>query len=228
MTATTLAVFARAIGFLARAPGLSRAGIPAVVRAGFAMALAVAIAPSLHAVRARDGAGLLLLFAGEGIAGTVFGIGATLVTEAVSAAGRMLDDLVGLRASIPGISVAPAGFGGLWSLTFVAAFFALGGVEALVIAFTRTFAVVPLGTILDPGLLRAVGVGFGATFARLCLELAAPAVCVSLSVHISLGALLRVVPRFSHLSIAFPAAYVAVLLVAFASLTFLGDLAVSR
>ena len=224
MTATTLAAFARAVGFFARAPGLSRAGIPAAVRAVFAFALALAVAPSLGAAHARDAASLTVLLAGEALCGAVFGVSATLIAEAAAAAGRMLDDLVGLRASVPGIAIAPSGFGGLWTLTFVAAFFALGGVERLIVAFAHSFTVVPLGASLDPGLVRHVGIGLGAAFARLSFELAAPAICASLCLHLGLGALTRTIPRFASLSLAFPVAYAAVLLVAFSSLTVIRDL----
>ncbi|MGH7683978.1 MAG: flagellar biosynthetic protein FliR [Vulcanimicrobiaceae bacterium] len=47
MTATLWLAFARAIGFFARAPGFARLGVPPALRAGFAFALAVAIAPSI-------------------------------------------------------------------------------------------------------------------------------------------------------------------------------------
>lgn len=228
MTATTLAIFARAIGFFARAPGLSRLGVPPAIRAIFAFALALAVAPSLGGMRTPGAASFVLLLVGEALAGAVFGIAATLVAEAAAAAGRMLDDLVGMRASVPGIAVAPVGFGGLWSLTFVAAFFALGGIDALVVAFAHSFTVLPLGAPLAPGTLRQVGIGFGAAFARLSLELAAPAICVTLCVHLGLGALARVVPRFGHLALAFPAAYAAVLLVAFSSIVAMRDLASAR
>jgi flagellar biosynthetic protein FliR len=225
MTATLLAVFARAIGFFARAPGLSRAGVPAAVRALFAFALALGVAPA-HAARAdSNAAAFVALIAGEALVGAVLGIVATLVAEAVAAAGRMLDDLAGLRASVPGLAIGPAGFGGLWSLVFVSAFFGLGGIEALVAAFAHSFDVVPLGAVLHAEMLRRIGFGFGAAFARLALELAAPAICVAACIHVGLAALARVLPRFGGLSLAFPAAYAGVLIVAFLSLGLVRELA---
>ena len=224
MSTTLFAVFARAVGFFARAPGLSRSGIPAPVRAVFAFALALALAPSLPRVSQRDAASFLALCIGEALVGVVLGIGATLVAECVAAAGRILDDLAGIRASVPGLAVAPAGFGGLWSLVFTFAFFALGGIDALIVAFAHSFALVPLGAALDPRLLRHVGLGFGVAFARLSLELAAPAICVVLCIHLGLAALCRVIPRFGQLSLTFPIAYAGVLLVAFVSLALIREL----
>ena len=207
---------------------MTRLNVPPAVRAIFGFALALAIAPSIGAVHVRDAASAVVLLAVEALTGAVLGIAATLVTEAVSAAGRMLDDLVGLRASIPGIAVAPAGFGGLLSLTFVAAFFATGGVDALVIAFAHSFKVAPPGAALDRHTLQNIGIGFGAAFARLSLELAAPAICASLCLHLGFATLARVVPRFANLSPAFPMAFGAVMLAAFLSLAGVRELAAAR
>jgi flagellar biosynthesis protein FliR len=224
MTATLWLAFARAIGFFARAPGFARLGVPPALRAGFAFALALAIAPSLP--RASPGGGAFLIaIAGEALAGTALGIAATLVAEAVAAAGRVLDDFVGLRASVPGIAVAPAGLGGLWTLVFTTAFFTLGGCDALVAAFARSFSVLPLGAALDGEILRRSSIGFAISFMRLALELATPGLCIALCIHAGLAALARVVPRFAHLSLAYPAAYAGVLLVAFVSLGALRTLA---
>lgn len=228
MTAALWLVFARAIGFLARAPGFSRLGVPPAVRAVFAFALALAIAPSITSGTQRDAGLFVFAIAGEALAGATLGIAATLVAEAVGAAGRVLDDFIGLRASVPGVAVAPAGLGGLWTLVFTTAFFTLGGCDALVAAFARSFSVFPLGAMLDGEMLRRAGIGFALSFMRLALELAMPGLCIALCIHAGLAALARVVPRFSHLSLAYPIAYAGVLLAAFASLGTLRTLAGGR
>ena len=228
MTATLFAVFARAAGFFVRAPGFSRTNVPASVRALFAFTLAIAVLPVAGNVRESSAEAFLAVVASEALTGAVFGFGATLVFEAVAGAGRMLDDLVGLRASIPGIGVAPAGFGGLWLLVFIAAYFALGGIDALIAAFAKTFSVVPLGAALDVETLRSVGFTYAPHFVRLCLQLATPAICVTLCVHAGLAVLARVIPRFGHLSLAYPAAYAGVMLTAFVSLASLRDVGAYR
>jgi len=225
MTATLWLVFARAIGFFARAPGFSRQNVPAIVRAGFAFALALAVAPSQPRIVEHDLATFAFVAAGETFAGAVMGIAATLVAEAVAAAARILDDFVGLRASVPQVAVAPPGFGGLWSLVFTAGFLALGGIDVLIAAFAHSFSVLPLASTANADLLRHVGFGFGVAFAHLTLELAAPSLCIALCIQLGLAVLARVVPRFGHLSLAYPLAYAGVLLVAFASLSTLRDLA---
>ena len=226
MNVTLWLAFARALGFFARAPGLSRQNVPMMMRAGFAFAVALAIAPSLPRNVARDPQTLLLLVAGELAVGAAFGLTATLVAEAAGAAARILDDYVGLRASVPNLNVAPAGLGGLWTLAFTAAFFALGGFDAMVLAFARTFSFVQPGALIAGDTLRHIGLSSGVRFASLTLQLASPPLCIALCVHLGAGALTRVVPRFSHLSVGYPAAFAAVLLAAFASLGALRDLAV--
>ena len=223
MTASLLAVFARALGFFARSPGFSRVNVPANVRVLFAFVLAIAVAPSVRGRHDSSTVALLGLVAGEAFVGAAFGLGATLIFEAFAAAGRMLDDLVGLRASLPGIGVAPVGFGGLWLLVFIAAYFALGGVDALIVTFGKTFATVPIGSALDAHTLRSVGFEYAPRLARLCLGFAAPAICVTLCIHLGLAVLSRVVPRFGHLSLTYPIAYAGAMLIAFLSLASVRD-----
>jgi flagellar biosynthetic protein FliR len=228
VTATLLAVFARAVGFFARAPGFSRANVPPSARVVFALALTIAVLPSAGRLHEHAITTISLIVVNEALTGAVLGFGATLVFEAFAAAGRMLDDLVGLRASVPGIAVAPVGFGGLWLLVFIAAFFALGGVDALIVAFVRTFSAIPLGGLIGDPALRSVEFAYLPTLARVCLQLAAPAICVTLCVHAGLGVVTRVIPRFGHLSLAFPAAYAAAMLTAFVTLAAVRDLAAAR
>lgn len=225
MTAALWLIFARALGFFARAPGISRAGIPVPLRVGFAFALAVAIAPLQRPFKPHDAATLSLLLAGETCVGAVLGLSATLVAEAVSAAGRLLDDFVGLRASVPSIAVAPAGIGGMWALVYATAFFALGGCDALATGFAESFSVVPLGAVPGLAMLHHLGIGVGVAFARTAFELSAPGICVALCIHLGSAALVRVIPRLSGLWLAHPPAFGGVLLVAFVSLAALRELA---
>lgn len=228
MTATLWLVFARGLGFFARAPGFGRQNVPAIVRVAFGFALALAVAPSQPRIVEHDAAAFVVAAACELLTGAAMGIAATLVAEAAGAAARLLDDFVGLRASVPQVAVAPPGFGGLWSLVFVAGFFALGGIDMLIVAFADSFHIVPLASAANSELLRSLGLSFGAKFARLALELAAPALCVALCIQLGFAALARVIPRFGHLSVAYPLAYAGVLLLAFASLSSLRELAILR
>jgi len=57
------------------------------------------------------------------------------------AAGRLLDDYVGLRGSVPTANVtAASGFGRLWSSVFLAAFFLLDGWAIVITRFAQSLA----------------------------------------------------------------------------------------
>ena len=223
MSATALLVFARALGVIARAPGFSRAGVPAPARAGFAFVLALGVAAWQPDAGPMNALAFGAVAIGEVLIGLLLGFAASLVAQAAAAAGGLVDDLVGLRA-LPGITVAPPGFGGLWALVFVVAFFGLGGVDALVLAFAQSFVLLPLGVQPDPSSLGTFASGFIGAFLRLALQLAAPAIGISLIVQLALGALGRILPRFGNLTLGFPAAYAGVLLAAFAALAWIRDL----
>ncbi|MBV8074237.1 MAG: flagellar biosynthetic protein FliR [Candidatus Eremiobacteraeota bacterium] len=216
MAATIWFVFARAAGFVARAPGL-RANVPVPLRAALALGLALVVVPQRRAA-AHDALTFAALLAGESLFGALLGFAASLVSEAVGCAGRLLDDFSGVRAGVPFAAVAPPGIGGIWSLVFLAAFFALGGIELTIAAFARSFDLFPIGTALDPRALHAFVLGGGVAFVRLAVALAMPAISLALLVHLTVAAIGRVVPRFGNLTLAFPAAFAAVFLAAFAAL----------
>jgi len=223
VSTTALLVFARALGFVARAPGFSRASVPVPLRAGFAFVLALSVAAWQPKVGPLHALALGTAAIREVLIGALLGFAASLIAETVAAAGGLVDDLVGLRA-LPGIAVAPPGFAGLWTLVFVVALFALGGVDMLVLAFAQSFVVLPLGPQLDSRALTPFGIGFIGPLVRLALQLAAPAIGISLVVQLALGALGRILPRFGSLTLGFPAAYAGVLLAAFAALGWIRDL----
>ncbi|MBV8600176.1 MAG: flagellar biosynthetic protein FliR [Candidatus Eremiobacteraeota bacterium] len=224
MSATLTLVFARAVGFVARAPGF-RANVPAPLRAGFALLLACAVIPN-ERVPPADAATFALLVAGEVLVGALLAFAAALVSECVACAGRLLDDFAGVRAALPGTTLAPAGFGGLWSLVFWAAFFAFGGIELTILAFARSFELLPIGHAIDGRAPAAFSIAAGVGFFHLAFDLALPALATGLVVHLSLGALGRVVPRFGNPTLAFPAAFAVVLLAGFAALPAIEQLAV--
>ena len=60
-------VFARCAGFVLRAPGFSHPAVPAPLRAGFAYALALAIAAGLHVSVDLPLGAFVLALAGEAV-----------------------------------------------------------------------------------------------------------------------------------------------------------------
>jgi flagellar biosynthetic protein FliR len=226
VTQTVLLVFARSAGLVFRAPGFSHPNVPAPVRAGFALALAFAIAPHVRAGGALDGAAFAIAITGETLLGATIGVGASLLYDGAYYAGRFVDDYVGVRASVPTANVTSAqAFGRLWSSVFLAGFFLLDGYVPVVNAFAESFDRIPAGVLVTHDALMHVAFALPATIVRAALAIAAPAIAVVLTVQIALGAVARVVPRFASFSLAFPVVFAAALLATIAGVPLLAPLA---
>jgi flagellar biosynthesis protein FliR len=210
-----LLVYARCAGFVFRAPGLSHPSVPSALRAGFALALAIAIprSPAPAGIHV-DGAAFVTALLTEFLLGSAIGMAASLVYDGAYAGGRLVDDYVGVKAMAPSLQlVAPSGFGRVWSLAFTGAFFLSGAYRPALLAFTETFTRMPPGSTLHAGQWAGFASAFAATIVAVALQVAAPAVGLAFVVQIALGTLSRVVPRFGSFTLAFPLAFAAALIV---------------
>jgi flagellar biosynthesis protein FliR len=208
---TQLLVLARCLGFVFRAPGFSHPSVPAPLRAGFALLLAMAVAPGVRAaVPAMNGAALVVALAAEFLIGGALGMAASLLYDGAYAGGRVVDDYVGVRAIAPSLQlVAPSGFGRVWSLALTGAFFLTGAYRVTLAGFARSFARMQPGSAPDPSAWSGFVASFAAGFADVALQVAAPAVGLAFVMQIALGALSRVVPRFGSFTLAFPLSFAA-------------------
>ena len=221
MTATAWLVFARCAGFASRAPGFSHPSVPHAVRAGVALLLTVAIAPGVRAAHTERTA-LLVALVIEFLLGTAIGMGASLIYDGAYAGGRILDDYVGVKAIAPSVAlVAPSGFGRIWSLAFTGGYFLFGAYRVTVLAFSESFARVPLGAPFDPHAWLAYAATLAATIVLVAVAVAAPAIALAFVVQIALAALSRTIPRFIGFSLSFPLVFGAVLLVTTVSIPLL-------
>ena len=209
-----LLVFARCAGFVFRAPGLSHPSIPMPLRAGFAAALAMAVAHSGVARTQLHGVAALAAVAFEFLIGSALGMAAALLYDAAYAGGRAVDDYVGVRAIAPSVAlVAPSGFGRVWSLAFTGAFFLSGAYRIVLLNFAQSFARIPSGATVPAVQWAAFAASFLTSFVAVAAEIAAPAIGVAFMVQVAIGALARVVPRFGSVTLAFPLAFAAALIV---------------
>lgn len=208
---TALLVFARCAGFVFRAPGFSHPSVPAPLRAGFAVILAMAIALPSHATIERfDGWALVVGGVSELLLGSAIGMTASLIYDAAYAGGRIVDDYVGMRAIAPSLQlVAPSGFGRVWSLAFTGGFFLSGAYRPALLGFTQTFESIPVGLPLHAAGWSAYVAAFATTFVGIALQIAAPAVGLAFVAQIAIGVISRVIPRFGSFTLAFPLAFAA-------------------
>lgn len=222
MTQTTLLVFARAAGLVARAPGFSHPSVPMIVRAGFAFALACAVAPHVPAVPDLDLGTFTLALAADVLLGAAIGFGAALLYDAAYFAGRTIDDYVGVRGSVPGAAVTSAqAFGRLWSSIFLAALLLLDGWVPVVRTFADSFARVGPASFVAPQAWLSFAATLAGTSLRAAFVVAAPAIATAAALQFALAAVTRVVPRMSSFTLAFPIVLAAVLLVTIVSVPLL-------
>jgi len=225
MSQGTLLALARCAGFFFRAPGFSHPSVPPMLRAGLALLFALALGSSVSASPTLDLARFSLAIASEVAIGAAIGFGASLLYDGAYAAGRLLDDYVGIRGSVPTANVtAASGFGRLWSSVFLAGFFLLDGWAIVISTFAQSFASVPPGRLIAANAWSAYAFALPATIARAALMMAAPAVVVAAVVQLTLGAIARVVPRFSSFTLAFPIVFAATILVTIATVPLLAPL----
>jgi flagellar biosynthesis protein FliR len=225
MTQTALLVFARAAGLIARAPGFSHPSVPPVVRAGFAFALALAVAPTVARGPELSLVALTAAIASDLALGAAIGASAALLYDGAYVAGRTVDDYLGVRSSVPNANVTSAqAFGRLWSYAFLAAFVLLDGWVPVVNAFAASFAHVAPGGLVGAHDLLRFALALPATILRAALLVAAPAIAVAAALQIGLAAVARVVPRFASFTLAFPIVFGAALLVTLVTVPLLAPL----
>jgi flagellar biosynthesis protein FliR len=214
-----LLVFARSAGLMFRAPGFTHPAVPMIVRLALALGLALGIAPAIGAPRAMDLASFSIAIAGEVAIGAAIGIGASLLYDGAYYGGRMIDDYVGFRGSVPNAAVTSAqGFGRLWSSLFLAGFFLLDGDAVLIRAFAESFDHVGAGALIAPASWQHFALALPQAIAKAALLVAAPAIAVAAVVQVALAAVTRVVPRFATFTLSFPLVFAAAILVTIATL----------
>jgi flagellar biosynthetic protein FliR len=205
VTALQALVFARCAGFVFRAPGFSHPSVSAPVRAALAYTMALAIASGVRRAQALDAAGFVCALGTEIVIGAAIGTAASMLYDGAYAGGRSLDDYVGIRASVPSAGiVAGAGFGRLWSLAFTAGFFVFGAHRVAIAAFVHAFDALPPGAFVASGSLATFSMTLPVTLLRAALSIAGPAIATAFVVQVALGAIGRMVPRFSTFTLAFP------------------------
>jgi flagellar biosynthetic protein FliR len=219
-------VFARCAGFVFRSPGFSHAAVPPIVRVGLALALAIGIAPSLHAPSALAGGSFVLALAIELCAGAMIGLAASVLYDGISAGARALDDYVGIQDSVRfAANAAGDAFSQLWTIVFLAAFFVFGGYQLLIVVFANGFETLPPGALLQPSHVMDLAVSLPSLAIRAALIVAGPGILLGFLAQLALGAVARVIPRFASFTLTFPIVFAIVLLATLATLPFATNLA---
>lgn len=214
MSATALLVFARCAGFVFKAPGFSHPNVPAPLRAGLAFVLALGLRPGVVSIGRLFGAELVFAAAVEVALGAAIGTAAAVFYDGAYAAGRALDDYVGIRGSVPNAALfAASGFGRIWSLTFISGFFLLGGYGVVITVLADGFARLPPGALLHGASLARFAIALPSLILKAAVLIAGPAIVVVFVAQCALGSLSRVIPRFASFTLFFPVNFAGALIV---------------
>jgi flagellar biosynthesis protein FliR len=204
-------VLARAGRVIALLPGLAETGVPTVVRAGLAGALAMlltpAVAPLVPAVPAAPALAAGMVGA-ELLVGLWLGFLARVLVLALPMAGQILATLLGLSSVLqpdPELGPQTSAIARLFAVAAPAVVLASGLYALPLAALARSYGLFAPGAVLPSGagaeaVARAVTAGFG-----LALRLCAPALLASVVWSVAAGILARVAPRVQVYFLAMPA-----------------------
>ncbi|TCP15593.1 flagellar biosynthetic protein FliR [Crenobacter luteus] len=200
--------FCRFVAALTVAPLLGEAMVPARVRIGAALALAVAVQPALRGTPAIDPFslyGVIVAFE-QVVIGLVFGMALQLVMTVLSLLGFLVSSQMGLSMAVmndPGNGSSSDVVSTLLYLLGALLFFAIDGHLVLVQIVHSSFVAWPVGGGVDAASLRALAGGLGWAFSAAVL-LALPAVFATFVVQVGFGLINRVAPALNLFSLGFP------------------------
>lgn len=195
-------VFFRLAGMMVAAPVFGGGRIPQRVKVGFALVLAVGVMPgvavpvSLPASTWDLAAGI----AGELIFGIAIGAALNLVFMAMSWAGDMIGQQMGLgmgEVFDPGFGQGGSVVGDIYFMLALVIFLIVGGHRAYLRGAFATFHALPL---LSAGMtedLLDLGVGLLQSATALALQLAAPVLITMLATEVVLGFIGKTIPHIN-------------------------------
>ena len=202
-------VLARITAFFISGPLFSLQGIPATVKAGLSLLVAVIVFPLVADTGPQQAEGWNYLFAlaRETMVGLVIGYAATLFIAALMYAGSLIDIHIGFFMS----SMFDPVSGGM--VTIVSRFFYLLGLvvmlsfnghHLIISALVKSFSLVPLNTAQATGDSAWILVKILAQMIGLGVQIAAPVIAVVLIIDVALGLLARTAPQINVFMLGFP------------------------
>ena len=219
---TMLLATVRLSAFFLLAPPFSSKAVPVRVKAGLAVALALAVLPALRGQSTPPLELLPLVGATlfQALVGAAMGFVVLAAFAVIQAAGELLDLASGFTVATlydPLSNVSSSLFGRIHQLLAVTLLFASGGHLFLVRGLISTFTVVPLHPLSLGDLSRLVTHDVG-TFLGGALQVAAPVLVVLFISEVALGLVSRAVPTLNIFAISFPVKIV--LAITFAGIAF--------
>ncbi|GEA17148.1 flagellar biosynthetic protein FliR [Moorella sp. E306M] len=202
-------VLVRVTSFFVTAPFFGIRGVPALVKAGLGLLVAMLLFPVLPAGQpAFTSAGTYALAVlNEALAGLALGYLANLIFSAIQVAGQLLDLHMGLgMASLfdPQNAATTTIMGQFFAILGLLLFFQLDGHHTLLLALQESFRLLPLGGVhFDGNIIWTVVKLFSGMFS-LAVRIAVPVIVVLLIADLALSLIARTVPQLNVFILGFP------------------------
>ena len=199
---------------------MSHPTVPVMVRIALIVAFTLGLEPMVHNIKVAPAAFMLALIT-EFALGALIGMAASILYDAAAGAGKALDNFVGVNTANPAAGVAGEGFGKLWDVVFLAAFFIMGGYRVTLVALSDSFSTVPLGGVITMASLKAFALMLPTYSLRGAVLVAGPAIVIGVTTQIALGTIMRLVRGIQDQSLSFSLVFAGVLFVTIVSLPFM-------
>jgi len=212
----------RALGFFSKIPGTAHPSTPKMLRIILSLAFAsgASTMPQIRVQRCPQDLSLILACISEYALGYMIGATVAILCDGAYAGGRLIDDYLGIRSTIPTATVASgAEFGRLWSLAMLVGFMMCGGIERAIVLFVHTLSFFPLTVSLDSKEFVHFAIYLVRGIVVSGLLVVGPAITLAFLVQIGLAVLSRLLPRLSTFMLSFPIVYSLALVVTIADIS---------
>lgn len=203
-------VFARVAGFVMLLPGLGEPSIPARVRLGFALLLAIILAPAL-ADRLPEPPGAVWAAAGYIISETAIGVmlggAARFLVSALATAGQAMGLEIGIsfaQTADPTMSQSGQLLAVFLGLLGLALIFATGLHHMFIAGIAGSYNLIAPGAPAPIGDAAHLALDTMATSFRVGFQLAAPVIAAGLIFRLGLGVLSRLIPSIQVFFVVLP------------------------
>ncbi|MBB5054320.1 flagellar type III secretion system protein FliR [Afipia massiliensis] len=201
LAAAFMLVFARIGSMVMLLPGFGEANIPVRVRLGIALALTLIILPlhrNAYTVSMTSMAPLLVLMVHEIIIGVVLGATARVTLSALSVAGSVIAQQLGL-GFVTTVDPTQGQQGALLSnfltLLGITLLFATDMHHLVIAALSESYKVFSPGELMSSGDVAALATSAFATAFKIGIQLSAPFIVFGLVFNLGLGVLARLMPQ---------------------------------
>jgi flagellar biosynthetic protein FliR len=203
-------VFGRVGAMVMLLPGFGEPAIPARVRLGFALALALAIAPNVAAQLPEPPStawGISGLIMGETMIGVMLGGAARILVSSLATAGQIFGLEIGLafaQTADPTMTQSGQVMAVFMSLMGVALVFATGLDHMFLQGVAGTYDLIAPGATVPIGDSAQLALNAVTTSFRVGFQIAAPVVVAGLIFRLGLGALSRLIPQIQVFFVVLP------------------------